>query len=109
MKFTQITGLLLCILYLVPASSHTYYRKYSKNQYIETAADLQHWCKYQSYRHFRRKKLMAYNWTVTTIRQMNDFHAEGSWTVQNQHFAVTCQIRKGRRAKYTKIEITPSN
>ena len=109
MKLTQIIGLLLCSLYLVPVSSHTYYRQHSKERHIESAADLQQWCKHQSYHHFRRKKLMPYNWTVRTIRQLNDFHALGSWTVENQHFAVSCEIRKGRRAKYTKIEISPSD
>ena len=79
--------------------------KSQKEAYIETAAQFQEWCKHLSYRHFRQKKLKPYNWTSSTIRQLNDYQTSGSWKVDNVERSIYCQIRKGKKAKHTKIEI----
>ena len=72
---------------------------------IESASQFQRWCKSQSYRHFRQKKQQAYNWSASTIRDLNDYQTSGSWKVNNTQIDVLCQIRIGKKAKYTKIEI----
>lgn len=79
--------------------------KSQKETAIETASQFQFWCKHLSYRHFRQKKQNPYNWSSSTIRQLNDYQTSGSWKVNNVEHAVFCQIRKGRKAKYTKIQI----
>lgn len=107
MKYQQVMGLVLFCQCVVSVFAHSNYSHHSKESPIETAADLQEWCKLVSYRHFKRKKLVPYNWSVKTVRTVNDFESRGSWTVRNQHFAVICQVRKGKKAKHTKIEILP--
>jgi hypothetical protein len=79
--------------------------KSQKEMYIETASQFQKWCKHLSYRHFRRKKLQAYNWSASTIRQLNDYQTTGSWKVNRKKRQVLCQIRIGKKAKYTLLEI----
>ena len=79
--------------------------KSEKDIFIESAGQFQRWCKDQSYRHFRKKRQQAYNWSASTIRQLNDFQTAGSWKVNNVEIKVFCQIRIGKKAKYTKIEI----
>jgi len=79
--------------------------KSQKEVIIETASQFQNWCKHLSYRHFRQKKQIPYNWSSSTIRQLNDYETSGRWKVNNIERSVFCQIRKGRKAKYTKIEI----
>lgn len=79
--------------------------KSPKNIYIESASQFQRWCKKQSYRHFRKKKQQAYNWSASTIRELNDYKTKGSWKVNNVKRLILCQIRIGKKAKHTKIEI----
>ena len=79
--------------------------KFEKDIFIEYAGQFQRWCKDQSYRHFRKKQQQAYNWSASTIRQLNDFQTTGSWKVDNVEITVFCQIRIGKKAKHTKIEI----
>ena len=79
--------------------------KSQKEVYIETASQFQRWCKHLSYRHFRQKKKTPYNWSASTIRQLNDYQTSGSWKVDNTEKKVFCQIRKGKKAKMTKMEI----
>ena len=109
MKYKQMAGFILFYLCAGTIFAHNNYFHHSRESRIKTAADLQHWCKSESYRHFRQKKLTPYNWTVITIRKLNDFHAKGSWTVNNQHFDISCRIRKGKKAKYAEIEISHEN
>ncbi len=100
MKKTLIYIVLLTILSPQLAAA-----KSQKEVVIETASQFQRWCKNLSYRHFRQKKKMAYNWSSSTIRQLNDYQTSGSWKVNNVEKKVFCQIRKGKKAKYTKMEI----
>ena len=79
--------------------------KPEKERVIESASQFQRWCKRQSYRHFRQKKQQPYNWSASTIRQLNDYQTSGSWKVNNAQIDVFCQIRIGKKAKHTKIEI----
>ena len=79
--------------------------KSQKEAHIESASQFQRWCKHLSYRHFRQKKQTPYNWSASTIRQLNDYQTSGSWRVNNVERKVFCQIRKGKKAKKTKIEI----
>ena len=78
--------------------------KSEKEVVIESASQFQRWCKNQSYRHFRQKKQQAYNWSASTVRQLNDYQTSGSWKVNNAQIDVFCQIRIGKKAKYTKME-----
>ena len=79
--------------------------KSAKNTLIESSSQFQRWCKTLSYRHFKKKKQQAYNWSASTIRQLNDYQTRGSWKVNNVESKVFCQIRIGKKARYTKIEI----
>lgn len=97
-SLTYVVFLVIFIPQLVAAKSQ-------KEAYIESASQFQRWCKDLSYRHFRQKKQTPYNWSSSTIRQLNDYQTSGSWKVDNTEKKVFCQIRKGKKAKYTKIEI----
>lgn len=79
--------------------------KSQKEAFIESATQFQRWCKNLSYRHFKNKKQQAYNWSASTIRQLNDYQTSGSWKVNNKERDVSCQIRIGKKAKYTKMII----
>lgn len=79
--------------------------KSEKEIYIETASQFQRWCRDLSYRHFKQKKQQAYNWTASTIRELNDYQTRGSWKVGSLEKSVFCQIRIGKKAKTTKVEI----
>ncbi len=79
--------------------------KSQKEVYIETASQFQRWCKNLSYHYFRQKKQTPYNWSASTIRQLNDYQTSGNWKVDNIEKKVFCQIRKGKKAKRTKLEI----
>lgn len=94
--------LIITLLFIISVSVQA---KSEKEVVIESASQFQHWCKSQSYRHFRQKKQQPYNWSASTIRQLNDYQTSGSWKVNNMQRGVFCQIRIGKKAKYTKIEI----
>ena len=79
--------------------------KNQKNTAIESASQFQRWCKNLSYRHFRQKQQQPYNWSASTIRQLNDYQTSGSWKINNAEMKVLCQIRIGKKAKYIKMEI----
>ena len=96
---------LIYIFILLISPLHTLLAKPEKEVFIESASQFQRWCKDQSYRHFRKKHQQAYNWSASTIRQLNDYQTTGSWKVKNVETTVFCQIRIGKKAKYTKIEI----
>jgi len=100
MNKTLVYVVLLTILTPLLASA-----KRQKEVYIESASQFQRWCKHLSYHHFRQKKQMPYNWSASTIRQLNDYQTSGSWKVNNVERPVFCRIRKGKKAKHTKIEI----
>ena len=102
MKKQLISG--LCILLVSTATALGHQNK--KERVIETAAQLQHWCKSLSSRYFKRRQLIPYNWSARTVRQMNDFHTSGYWSVSNGTKAIDCYIRKGLKAKHTKLVIT---
>ena len=94
---------IILTLVVLPLYSHT--AKNQKNSIIESSSQFQRWCKDLSYRHFRRKQQQAYNWSASTIRQLNDYQTSGSWKVNNIERDVYCQIRIGKKAKHTQIEI----
>ena len=73
--------------------------------HIESASQFQKWCKSLSYQHFRQKKQQPYNWSASTIRQLNDYQTSGSWKINNVERHIICHIRIGKKAKHTKIEI----
>ena len=100
MKYSLIFFLILSILPIHLATA-----KSEKEALIESASQFQNWCKSLSYSHFKRKKQQAYNWSSSTIRQLNDYQTRGSWKVNNVEMRVFCQIRIGKKAKYTKLEI----
>lgn len=106
MKKVRILVFSICVLMTTSALAHSNSSQPTKNSRIETAADIQRWCKAESYRYFKRKKLTPYNWSVTTVRTMNDYISTGSWRVKNERIEVSCSIRIGRKAKSTKIEIS---
>lgn len=93
------------ILILLVSPFHLIHAKSEKEIVIESASQFQRWCKSQSYRHFRQKKQQAYNWSASTIRQLNDYQTTGSWKVNNTEIDVFCHIRIGKKAKHIKIEI----
>jgi len=95
---------LTVVLILFISSIYSVTAKSEKNAVIESASQFQRWCKSLSYRHFRHKKQQPYNWSASTIRQLNDYQTSGSWKVNNVEMDVFCQIRIGRKAKYTKLE-----
>lgn len=86
-------------------STHSISAKSQKEIHIESASQFQHWCKSLSKRHFKRKKQQAYNWSASTIRQLNDYQTRGSWKVNNEEKKIFCQIRIGKKAKHTKMEV----
>ena len=96
---------LTIVLIFFISSIHSVTAKSEKNAVIESASQFQRWCKSLSYRHFRRKKQQPYNWSASTIRQLNDYQTSGSWKVNNVEMKVSCRIRIGKKAKKTKIEI----
>ena len=96
---------LLIITILVVSLLDAVFAKSQDDVYIESASQFQKWCKHLSYRHFRRKKLQPYNWSASTIRQLNDYQTLGRWKVERQERQVLCQIRIGERAKHTQFEI----
>jgi hypothetical protein len=100
MKYT-----LIFTAYLLISSFPTASAKNLKDVYIESASQFQKWCEHLSYRNFRRKKLQPYNWSASTIRQLNDYQTTGSWKVGRKERRVFCQIRVGEKAKYTILEI----
>lgn len=97
---------ILSVLVTTPLLAHTNSSRFTKNSRIETVADIQHWCKHQSFKQLKREKMTPHNWTVKTIRTLNDFYSSGSWRVKNKQIDVTCSNQIGRKAKSTKIEIT---
>lgn len=100
MKYSFILSVMLFVypFYGVVAKSQ-------KETTIESASQFQNWCKNLSYQYFRQKHQQPFNWAASTIRELNDYHTTGSWKVNNQERYVFCQVRKGRKAKSTKIEI----
>ena len=100
MKYPLTFVIILLISPFQPLSA-----KSEKNIVIESASQFQRWCKSLSYRHFRQKKQNPYNWSASTIRQLNDYQTSGSWKVNRVEKTVFCQIRIGKKAKQTKIEI----
>ena len=100
MKYSPI---FLFILFISPF--HSLAAKSQKNVVIESASQFQDWCKNLSYRHFKRKKQQPYNWSSSTVRQLNDYQTKGSWKVNSVEMRVFCQIRIGKKAKHTKMEI----
>jgi hypothetical protein len=105
MKTGLVSASFICAVFATSSIADNNKSTPTKDSHIETAADIQYWCKKESYRYFKRKKLTPYNWSVTTIRILNDYHSTGSWRVKSRLIEVSCSIRKGRKAKYTKIEI----
>lgn len=101
MKYTPI--LMMFIIFAYP--TQWLHAKSEKEVVIESASQFQRWCKRLSYQHFRQKKLTPYNWSASTIRQLNDYQTSGSWKVDNVERDVFCHIRIGRKAKYAKLEI----
>jgi len=100
---------LLLIPVIFAATINSVNAKSQKELSIESAPQFQRWCKALSYRHFRQKKITPYNWSASTIRQLNDYKTRGSWKVGKQEMRVFCQIRKGKKAKFTQIDILPKN
>ena len=96
---------LAIVVILLISSLQSVTAKSEKNTVIESASQFQRWCKRLSYRHFRHKKQQPYNWSASTIRQLNDYQTTGSWKVNNVEINVYCQIRVGKKAKQTEIEI----
>lgn len=84
---------------------HLVLAKSQKNTAIESASQFQRWCEKLSYRHLRQKQQQPYNWSASTIRQLNDYQTSGSWKINNVEKKVFCQIRIGKRAKYTIMKI----
>ena len=95
----------LIITILFVSLDDAVFAKSQEDVYIETASQFQKWCKHLSYRHFRQKKRQPYNWSASTIRQLNDYQTTGSWKVNNQEMRISCQIRVGEKAKHTLLEI----
>lgn len=91
------------LFFISPLTSHAV--KSQKETVIESASQFQRWCKQLSYRHFRQKHLMPYNWSASTIRELNDYQTSGSWKVNNVEKTIFCQVRIGKKAKKTKLEI----
>jgi len=100
MKHTTALVAILLITSLQPLSATP-----EKDVYIESASQFQNWCKKESYRHFRRKKQHPYNWSASTIRQLNDYQTTGSWKVNNVEKHIYCEIRIGKKARKRKIKI----
>lgn len=100
MKYSLI---IISFLFIYPA--HWLAAKSQKETVIESASQFQNWCKTLSYRHFRQQKQQPYNWNASTIRQLNDYQTSASWKVDNKERRILCQIRIGKKAKQTKIEI----
>lgn len=97
--------LTILVLFFLISPLHSLSAKSEKEAYIETASQFQKWCKSLSYRHFRQQKQQPYNWSASTIRQLNDYQTTGSWKVDNEERRIFCQIRIGKKAKKTKMEI----
>ncbi|GMR16523.1 MAG: hypothetical protein BMS9Abin31_0864 [Gammaproteobacteria bacterium] len=97
--------LIIFVLFLLISPFHSLIAKSQKEVVIESASQFQRWCKHLSYRHFRRKKQTPYNWSASTIRQLNDYQTSGSWKVNNVEMRIFCQIRIGKKAKQTKMKI----
>ena len=100
MKYSLI---IISILFFYP--TQWLIAKSQKEIIIESASQFQNWCKSLSYRHFRQQKQQAYNWSASTIRQLNDYQTSGSWKVENREHNIFCHIRIGKKAKHTKMEI----
>lgn len=100
MKYSLV---IVIVLFIYPA--HWVNAKPQKENVIESASQFERWCKRLSYRHFRHKKQQAYNWSASTIRQLNDYQTSGSWKVNNVEIHIFCQIRIGKKAKHTIFEI----
>ena len=96
---------IIFILFLLISPFHVITATSQKERVIESASQFQQWCKSLSYRHFRRKKQHPYNWSASTIRQLNDYQTSASWKVNNVEMRIFCQIRIGKKAKQTKMKI----
>lgn len=79
--------------------------KSKKDDYIESAQQFQRWCKLETQRYFKRRKITPYNWSASTYRQLNDYKTHGRWKIGRNEIEVLCQIRIGDKAKYTQIKI----
>jgi len=86
-------------------SSHIVIAASEQNATIDTAFQFQNWCKKLSYRYFLRKKQKAYNWSASTIRQLNEYQTHGYWYVDGIEKEIFCRIRKGKKAKWAKYNI----
>lgn len=104
MKNRMLLGLVIFVPAVCFASA-----KSQNEVVIESASQFQLWCKTSSLRHFRQKKLTPYNWSASTIRKLNDYLTTGSWKINNTDLTIFCQIRKGKKAKYTKMQILHKN
>ena len=96
---------IIFVLILFISPFHSLPAKSQKEIVIESASQFQRWCKSLSYRHLRHKKLNPYNWSASTIRQLNDYQTSGSWKVNNVEKNIFCYIRIGKKAKHTKLEV----
>ena len=104
MKYPLI---IISVLFITPAFTPGYWlaAKSHNEVIIESASQFQKWCKSLSYRHFRQLKQQPYNWSASTFRQLNDYQTSGSWKVDNTERRIICQIRIGKKANQTKMEI----
>lgn len=100
MKYSLI---IISVLFAYPV--HWLAAKSQNETYIDSASQFQKWCKSLSYRHFRQHKQQPYNWTASTIRQLNDYQTSGSWKVDNEERSIFCRIRIGKKAKQTKMDV----
>lgn len=97
--------LIIFVLLLFSLPFHSLSAKSEKEVSINSASQFQRWCKQLSYRHFRQKHQIPYNWSASTIRQLNDYQTFGRWKMNNKQKKVFCQIRIGNKARKTKMKI----
>lgn len=100
MKYSVILVSVLTLFPIVTLSA-----KSEKEVYIESASQFQRWCKKSSYHHLKTKQQQPFNWSASTIRQLNDYQTTGSWRVNRTQKKVFCHIRVGKKAKNIKIKI----
>lgn len=100
MKFLVM---IIAVFTLLP--HHQVMAKNQNEVVIESASQFQAWCKKISLHYFRKQKRWPYNWTASTYRDLNDYITTGVWKIERQKAEVSCRIKKGRKAKYTKLKI----
>lgn len=73
---------------------------------VNGAAAVKEWCEKKSFKHFRKKKLIPYNWTASWWDEGNTIVVKGEWRVEQGRALVTCSAIRGEGLSGAVMEVS---